>query len=116
MGTTAVKPIPRAQWRRPVLRTFVITRCESCDDELVPAIVREDADNQLSEITSPIPPVDPGCIDVKHSAFLAQLLHEEVVLEPASEQRSPVGKPVLHVQHICSGESAARNTGTKKKC
>ena len=24
MGTTAVEPIPRAQWRRPVLRTFTL--------------------------------------------------------------------------------------------
>ena len=85
--------------------------CESYDDELLPAIVREDADDQLSEIATSIPPVYPSCVDPKHSALLAQLLLEEVDRESTSEESSPVGKSVLHLQHACSGESAAQNTG-----
>ena len=36
--------------------------------------MKEDAGDQLSEIASSIPPVDPSCMQLKHSAFLAQLL------------------------------------------
>ena len=36
------------------------TGCESPDDDLEPAAVKEDADDQLSEIASSIPPVDPS--------------------------------------------------------
>ena len=32
-------------------------------------------------------------------------------MESTSQQRSPVGKPVLHMQHTCSRESAVQNTG-----
>ena len=46
--------------------------------------MKEDADNQPSEIASSIPPVDPSCFELKHSAFLAQLLLEEVDLESTS--------------------------------
>ena len=63
--------------------------------------MREDADDQLSGIASSIPPVDPSCVELKHSAFLAQLLLEEVDLGSTSELTSPVGKPVLHMQHTC---------------
>ena len=31
--------------------------------------LQEDADDQLSEIASTIPSVDPSCVDLKHSAF-----------------------------------------------
>ena len=48
--------------------------------------------------------MDPHCVELKHSAFLAQLLLEEVDLDTTSEQPSPVRKPVLHMQHTCSGE------------
>ena len=41
--------------------------------------MKEDADNQLSEIASSIPPLDPSCVELQQSAFLAQLLLEEVV-------------------------------------
>ena len=63
--------------------------------------MREDEDDQLSEIASTIPPVDPHCVELKHSAFPAQLLLEGVDLDTTSEQPSPVGKPVLHMQHTC---------------
>ena len=84
-----------------------LTRFESPDGYLEPAAVKEDADDQLSEIASTIPPVDPSCVDLKHSAFLAQLLLEEVDLEATSEPTSPVGKPVLHMQHMHTGETVA---------
>ena len=84
--------------RSPGHLSATLTGCESPDDYLEPAAVKEDADDQLSEIASTIPPVDPSCVDLKHSAFLAQLLLEEVDLESTSEPASPVGKPVLHMQ------------------
>ena len=86
-----------------------LTGCESPDGCLEPAAVKEDADDQLSEIASTIPPVDPSCVELKHSAFLAQLLLEEVDLESTSEATSPVGKPVLHMQHMHSGEPVAQS-------
>ena len=85
------------------------TGCESNDDDLKPAAVKEDADDQLSEIASSIPPVDPSCVELKHSAFLAQRLLEEVDLESTAEPTAPVGKLVLHMQHICSSEPVAQS-------
>ena len=67
--------------RSPEHLSATLTGCESPDDYLEPAAVKKDADDQLSEIASTIPPVDPRCVDLKHSAFLAQLLLEEVDLE-----------------------------------
>ena len=83
--------------RSPEHLSATLTGCESPDGYPEPAAVKEDADDQLSEIASTIPPVDPSCVDLKHSAFLAQLLLEEVDLESTSEPASPVGKPVLHM-------------------
>ena len=71
--------------------------------------MKEDADDQLSEIASSIPPVDPSCGELKHSAFLAQLLLEEVDLESTSEPTSPVWKPVMPMQHTCSSEPVAQS-------
>ena len=89
--------------RSPGHLSATLTGCESPDDYLEPAAVKEDADDQLSEIASTIPSVDPSCVDLKHSAFLAQLLLEEVDLESTSEPASPVGKPVLHMQPVHTG-------------
>ena len=69
--------------------------------------MKEDADDQLSEIASSLPPVDPSCVELKRSAFLAQLLLEEVNLGSTSEPTSPIGKPMLHMQHTGSGEPLA---------
>ena len=41
-----------------------LTGCESHDDDLEPAAVKEDANDQLSEIASSIPPVDPRCVEL----------------------------------------------------
>ena len=98
------------QKRSPEHLPATLTGCESPDGHLEPAVVREDADDQLSQIASPIPPVDPSCIELKHRAFLAQLLLEEVDLGSTSEPTSLVGKPVLHMQHTCSGEPVAQSS------
>ena len=95
--------------RSPEHLSATLTGCESPDGYLEPAAVKEDADDQLSEIASTIPPVDPSCVDLKHSAFLAQLLPEEVDLESTSEPTSPVGKPVLHMQPMHTDEPVARS-------
>ena len=55
--------------------------CESPDGYLEPAAVKEEAHDQLSEIASTSPPVDPSCVELKHSGFLAQLLLAEVDVE-----------------------------------
>ena len=83
--------------------------CDSPDGYLEPADVNEDADDQLSETTSTIPLVDPSCVDLKRTGFLAQLLPEEVDLESPSEPASPVEKPVLHMQPMHTGEPVARS-------
>ena len=95
--------------RSPEHLSATLTGCESHDDDLEPASVKEDADNQLSEIASSIPPVDPSCVELKNSVFLAQLLLEEVELESTSEPTSPVGKPVLHMQHTTSCETVSQS-------
>ena len=89
--------------RSPEHISATLTGSEFPDDSVKPAAVREDEDDQLSEIASTIPPVDPHCAELKHSAFLAQLLLEEVDLDTTSGQPSAVGKPVLHMQHTSSG-------------
>ena len=95
--------------RSPEHLSAALTGCESPDGYLEPAAVKEDADDQLSEIASTIPPVDFICVDPNHSAFLAQLLLEEVDLKSTSEPAPPVGKPVLHMQPMHTGEPVARS-------
>ena len=74
--------------------------------------LREDPADQLSEIASSIPPIGASCLDLKHSAFLAQLLLAEVNLESTSEEHSPAETPVLDMQHTCSGEPGAQRSCT----
>ena len=95
--------------RSPEHPSPTLTGRETPDGYLEPAAVKEDADGQLSEIASTIPPVDPSGVELKHSAFLAQLLLEEVDLESTSEPTSPVEKLVLHMQHTNSGEPVAQS-------
>ena len=94
--------------RSPEHLSATLTGYESLDGYLEPAAVK-DADDQLSEIASTIPPVDPSCVELKHSDFPAELLLEEVDLESTSEPTSPVGKPVLHMQPMHTGEPVARS-------
>ena len=61
----------------------VTTTSGECPDEpetLAVSTPLADADDRLSDIASVIPPVDPEVVTLKHSAFLAQLLMEEVDL------------------------------------
>ena len=95
--------------RSPEHLSATLTGCESPNGYLEPAAAKEDADDQLSEIASTTPPVDPSCVDLKHSAFLAQLLLEEVDLESTSEPAPPVGKPVLHMQPVHTGDPVVRS-------
>ena len=95
--------------RSPEQLFATLTGCGSSDGDLEPAAVKKDADDQLSEIASTIPPVNFSCVELKHSAFLAQLLLEEIDLESASEPTSPVGKPLLHMQPMHSGEPVAQS-------
>ena len=95
--------------RSPEHLSATLSGCESPDGDLQPAALKENADDQLSQIASSIAPVHPSCVELKHSAFLAELLLEEVDLESPSESTSPVGKSVLHMQHTCSGESVAQS-------
>ena len=44
-----------------------------------------DAQDHLTEIASSIPPVNPDVLTLKHNAFLAQLLMEEVDLAPTRD-------------------------------
>ena len=94
--------------RSPEHLSATLTGCESPDGYLEPAAVKEDGDAQRSEMASTIPPVGLSCVDLKHSVLLAQLLLEEVDLESTSEPTSPVGKPVLHMQPMHTGEPVAR--------
>ena len=95
--------------RSPEHLSTTLTGCESPDGDLEPAAVKRDADEQLSEIATSIPAVDPSCVELNHSAFLARLLLEDPDLGSTSEPTSPVGKPVLHMQHTCSGEPMAQS-------
>ena len=87
--------------RSPEHLSATLTGCESHDDDLEPAAVKKDDDDKRSEIASSLAPVGPRCVELKHSAFLAQLLLKEVDLESTSEPTSPVRKRVLHMQHTC---------------
>ena len=81
-STRKIKPqTSNVKKRSPEHLSATLTGCESPNGYLEPAAVKEDADDQLSEIASTIPPVDPSCVELKHSAFLAQQLLEVVDLE-----------------------------------
>ena len=80
-------------------------------DQLVPAIVCQDEDDQLCEIASLFSPFDTSCVDLKHNAFLAQLLLEKEDVESSSQQRTLIRKPLLHKQPACLAQSASGKTG-----
>ena len=68
--------------KRSEYSSVTTTSGECSDEQEIPAVSTPlaDADNRLSDITSVIPPVDLEVVTLKHSAFLAQLLMEEVDL------------------------------------
>ena len=63
------------------------TSGESYNDQQTQAFFPPVADtsNHLSEIATPIPPMNPEVLTLKHSAFLAQLRMEEVDLGPTHD-------------------------------
>ena len=66
------------------------TSGECSDEQETPAVSTPlaDADDRLSDIASAIPPVDPEVVTLKHSAFLAQLLMDEVDLGESTHSGS----------------------------
>ena len=63
--------------------SLVTTTSSECfDEQETPAVSTPlaDADDRLSNIASALHPVDPEVLTLKHSAFLAQLLMDEVDL------------------------------------
>ena len=62
------------------------TSGECSDEQEIPTVSTPlaDADDQLIEIAGAIPPMDPKVLKLKHSAFLAQLLMDEVDLGESS--------------------------------
>ena len=65
---------------------------ECLDEPETPAVSAPlaDADDRVSNIASVIPPVDPEVVKLKHSAFLAHLLMEEVDLGESAPGESNV--------------------------
>ena len=74
--------------KRSEYSSVTTTSGESSDEQETPAVSTPvaDADDRLSDIASAIPPVDPEMVTLRHSAFLAQLLMDEVDLG-----QSPLG-------------------------
>ena len=68
--------------KRSEYSSVTTTSGECTDEQETPAVSTPlaDADDRLSDIASVIPPVHPEVVTLKHSAFLAQLLMEEVDL------------------------------------
>ena len=68
--------------KRSEYSSITTTSGECSNEQETPAASTPlaDADNRLSDIPSAIPPVDPEMVTLKHSAFLAQLLTDEVDL------------------------------------
>ena len=76
--------------------SWVTTTSGECsDDGETPAASTSlaDADNRLSDIASAIPPVDPEVRILKHSAFLAQRLMDEVDLDECTHG-GPMTTPI----------------------
>ena len=68
--------------KRSEYSSVTTTSGECSDEQETPTVSTPlaDADDRLSEIASAIPPVDPEVLTLKHNAFLAQLLMDEVEL------------------------------------
>ena len=68
--------------KRSECSSVTTTSGECSEEQETPAVSTPlaDADDRLSDIPSAIPPVDPEVVTLKHSAFLAQLLMDEVDL------------------------------------
>ena len=76
--------------KRSEYSSVTTTSAECSGEQETPAVSTPlaDADNHLSKIASAIPPVDPVVLTLKHSAFLAHLLMDEVDLGESTHGRS----------------------------
>ena len=76
--------------KRSGYSSVTTTSGECSDEQETPAVSTPlaDADGRLSDIASAIPPVDPWGITLKHSAFLVQLLRDQVDLGESTHGRS----------------------------
>ena len=74
--------IPLDLKKRFEYSSFTTSSGECSDEQGIPAVSTPlaDADDRLSNIASPITPKDPEVLTLKHSAFLAQLLIDEMDL------------------------------------
>ena len=76
--------------RRSEYSSVTTTSNECSDEQETPAVSGPlaDAHDNVSEITSAIQPADPEVLTLKHSAFLAQLLMDEVDLGQSTPGRA----------------------------
>ena len=76
--------------KRSEYSSVTTTSGECSDEQETPAVSTPfaEADDRLSNIASAIPPVGPQVLTMKHSAFLAQLLMDEVDLGESTHGRS----------------------------
>ena len=72
--------------KRSEYSSVTTTSGECSDEQETPAVSTPlaDADDRLSDIASAVPLVDPGVVTLKHSAFLEQLLVDEVDLREST--------------------------------
>ena len=66
--------------KRSDYSSVTTTSGECSGEQETPAVPTPLADDRLSDIASAVSPVDPEVLTLKHSAFLAQLLMDEVDL------------------------------------
>ena len=92
--------------RRSECSSVTTTSGECSDEQETPevSVPLADADDRLSNIASAIPPVDPEVVTLKHSAFLAQLLMDEVDLGESTHGGS-------HDHAVCSMQATDGPTG-----
>ena len=91
--------------RGPEYTSVTMTVDDAYDELETPAVspTVADADDHLSEIASAIPPVDPEVLTLRHNAFLAQLLLEEVDTE-STDCTSGLCKPTVLTMKSSPGE------------
>ena len=92
--------------KRSEFSSVTTTSGECSDEQETPAVSSPlaDADDRLSDIASAIPRVDPEIVTLKHSAFLALLLMNEVDLGQSTHGGS-------HDHAVFSGQATDGPTG-----
>ena len=74
--------------------SVTLTGGEVCEWSAAP-LSETYGEDRLSNIASTIPPVDPSVVDLRHNAFLAQMLLEEVDLNSPEESVTSGACPIL---------------------